>query len=101
MINKKQLIYLILSIFRVLRFINCIFRHNSIMTCKGTCNQYKAQRTPGINRYVQGQKMCSTCEIFVWWDDTHCPCCNCTLRTRPRNTKNRRQLQMIQVVQRI
>ena len=38
---------------------------------------------------------------FVWWDGKFCPCCNYTLRTRPRNTKNRKQLQEILTVQRM
>ena len=71
------------------------------MVCKGICPQHKAKRVHGINRYIQGQKMCSICDIFVWWDGKHCPCCNFVLRTRPRNTKNRRLLQMTQMVQRI
>ena len=71
------------------------------MTCKGGCIQHKAKRTHGINRYIAGQKMCSVCEIFMYWDGRHCPCCNFTLRTKPRNTKNRRQLQMIKSIKRI
>ncbi len=71
------------------------------MSCKGVCTKHKAQKTNGINRYVEGQKMCSICEIFMYWEGIHCPCCNYTLRTRPRNTKNRRQLQMILLVKRI
>ena len=71
------------------------------MVCKGTCIQHKAQRTHGINRYIQGQKMCSICEVFIYWEGKHCPCCNFTLRTKPRNTKNRRQLQAIQIIKRI
>ncbi|PBO84543.1 MAG: hypothetical protein COA77_08870 [Thaumarchaeota archaeon] len=71
------------------------------MVCKGICTQHKAQRIHGINRYIQGQKMCSVCAIFIYWDGKHCPCCNFVLRTKPRNSKNRRQLQIIQTVKRI
>ena len=39
--------------------------------------------------------MNSICNIFIWWDGKHCPCCGMVLRTRPRNTKNRQKLQMI------
>jgi len=71
------------------------------MVCKGACESHKAKRVHGINRYVMGQKHCSICDIFIWWDGRHCPCCNYMLRTKPRNTKNRRQIQEILTIQRI
>jgi len=46
------------------------------MVCKGTCESHKAKRVHGINRYAMGQKHCSICDIFIWWDGRHCPCCN-------------------------
>jgi len=49
------------------------------MVCKGVCTTHKAQRVHGINRYMQGQKMCSVCAIFIYWDGNHCPCCNFVL----------------------
>ncbi|PBO84122.1 MAG: hypothetical protein COA77_11120 [Thaumarchaeota archaeon] len=71
------------------------------MVCKGICTQHKAQKVHGEGRYTQGQKMCSVCAIFIYWGGKHCPCCNFALRTNPRNTKNRRELQIIQTVKRI
>jgi len=71
------------------------------MTCKGVCTKYKTNKPFGGNRYEIGQKMCSICGIFVMWDGKHCPYCNYTLRTKPKGTKTRHQLRMIQQIKRI
>lgn len=73
------------------------------MTCKGTCIKYKIKKPSASvdGRYESGQKRCSVCAVFVKWDGKRCPCCNFTLRTKPRNTKNRKQLQIIQMAKRI
>ena len=53
------------------------------MSCNGICVRYKAKRNSEIpSRYREGQKRCSTCEIFIKWDNHYCPCCNNKLRTR-------------------
>ena len=54
------------------------------MSCNGLCERYKAKRNHAIpSRYMEGQKRCSTCEIFIKWDENpYCPCCNYKLRTR-------------------
>jgi len=74
---------------------------HSVMTCKGICIKHKAIKPYGTNRYHAGQKRCSICAIFMNWDGKHCPCCNFMLRTIPRNTKNRHQLQLIYAPKRI
>lgn len=62
-------------------------------------NQKKKIQYKG--RYETGQKRCSTCETYIEWDGHGCPCCNCTLRVKPRNTKNRQRLQKIKQIRRI
>lgn len=46
------------------------------MTCKEICLKYKAQKDgSGSHRYANGQKRCQTCEIFIRWEGSWCPCC--------------------------
>ncbi|PBO84820.1 MAG: hypothetical protein COA77_07540 [Thaumarchaeota archaeon] len=71
------------------------------MTCKGTCTKHKAIKPSNSIRYGIGQKMCSICEIFINWNGKYCPCCNYMLRTKPRRTKTRQKLLMIQQIKRI
>jgi len=67
-----------------------IIQWYSIMACKGICTKYKAHKANGIPRYTEGQRHCSTCEIFLWWSGKYCPCCNFVLRLGPRNSKSRK-----------
>jgi len=55
------------------------------MTCKGTCDKYKAKKPLGIGRYASGQVRCQICEIFMSWEGKWCPCCGYRLRRKPRN----------------
>ncbi len=55
------------------------------MSCKGTCEQYKANKPIGIGRYASGQKRCQICELYISWDGLWCPCCGYRLRCKPRN----------------
>jgi hypothetical protein len=71
------------------------------MTCKGVCVRYKAQKPRDESRYNQGQKRCSRCVIFMFWDGNNCPCCNTGLRRRPRNSKDRERHQKIETIQRM
>ena len=61
--------------------------------CKGICKKFKAKK-PSVDksRYELGQKLCKVCAIFLNYNDTRCPCCNCKLRTIPRSPKHRRLL---------
>ncbi len=64
------------------------------MVCKGICQQHKALRpadSSGGRRYSAGQKRCTICELFIKWDGLRCPCCGCRLRTKPKNTADRRR----------
>ncbi len=73
------------------------------MVCKGGCQKYKVKKPSynGLGRYASGQKRCSLCAIYLEWDGNSCPCCNFTLRTKPRNTNNRQKLQQDTMVKRI
>lgn len=65
-----------------------------MFTCKGICKMIKATKPPvGTSRYELGQKLCRLCDVFMSGSDTRCPCCGCRLRTGPRSTKNRKQLE--------
>lgn len=64
----------------------------SIMTCKGICTRYKAQKPVGTGRYASGQRRCQICEIFIKWEGLWCPCCGYRLRTKPRNLKYKAKL---------
>jgi hypothetical protein len=65
------------------------------MVCKGICQQHKALRpangSGGGRRYSAGQKRCTICELFIKWNGLWCPCCGCRLRTKPKNTADRRR----------
>ena len=62
------------------------------MTCKGICNQHKAPRpVGGSGRYSTGQRRRVICEMFIKWDGLLCPCFGYRLRTKPRNTIDRRR----------
>jgi len=63
-----------------------------VMTCKGICTRYKAQKPVGTGRYASGQRRCQICEIFIKWEGLWCPCCGYRLRTKPRNLKYKAKL---------
>ena len=62
------------------------------MVCKGICSRHKAMRPSAGMRYLKGQKRCQGCQIFINWQGFFCPCCECRLRNRPRNKKNKDKL---------
>ena len=83
----------------MLKYISCISSIKEkdswrleIMTCKGLCGRYRAQKPVGVGRYANGQKRCQICEIFIKWDGLWCPCCGYRLRTKPRNLKYKAKL---------
>ena len=61
------------------------------MACKGICFRHKAKRVGRQSRYANGQKRCSTCETFLYWDRFLCPCCGRILRTKPRDSEHKRK----------
>ena len=62
------------------------------MTCRGICIRHRALKPNGRGRYVDGQKRCQVCEVFLRWENLWCPCCGYRLRTRPRNIKYKSKL---------
>lgn len=72
------------------------------MSCNGICVRYKAKRNQNIpSRYKDGQKRCSTCEIFINWDhDAYCPCCKYKLRSRSFRSIDMRRKHREEVIKR-
>ena len=64
----------------------------TMVHCKGRCKIYKAKFVKGGRRYLEGQKNCSVCGIFIRWDGLYCPCCGMKLRWKPRNPKYKKEL---------
>jgi hypothetical protein len=70
-------------------------------TCKGICKEHKVRKPrDGTSRYLSGQVRCQICGIFMLRESCHsednkpatdstvdlyCNCCNCMVRSRPRN----------------
>jgi rRNA maturation endonuclease Nob1 len=59
------------------------------MNCSGICFQYKAIASKDRFRYLNGQKRCRECEVFLECNQNVCPCCGGRLRIKPRNMKAR------------
>jgi len=59
------------------------------MVCKGICIRFKATgRSINGGRYIEGQKRCQRCDIYITWNvSVFCPCCGTRLRYKPRNGK--------------
>ena len=57
--------------------------------CKGICIRYKAVTSPKYGRYGKGKRRCTTCEIYIQWDEILCPCCKNRTRIRSRHSKIR------------
>jgi len=64
------------------------------MYCREVCSKYSVKRPllKEIGRYEDGQKRCTSCEIYINWDGKHCPCCGHILRTKPRSGSGRNKL---------
>jgi hypothetical protein len=75
--------------------------HKDKGICKGLCKEYKVRKPrDGTSRYLSGQVRCQICGVFMARDachdgedrrvtddtpDLYCKCCNCMVRSRPRN----------------
>jgi len=56
--------------------------------CKGICTRHRAFKPKkGGQRYAIGQKRCQVCQIFIYWQNSFCPCCGYRLRGKRRNSK--------------
>ena len=64
------------------------------MSCNQICSQYAVKKLAAKygGLYEAGHKRCSECEVYLIWDEVHCPCCGCVLRAKPRNAKARSKL---------
>ena len=68
------------------------------MKCKGICYRFAAKKPKSGYRYLEGQRPCSICGIFI---DTNgmttfrCPCCNNRLRMNSYKHKQHRQIYYI------
>lgn len=65
--------------------------------CRNFCHFMKSEK----QRYVEGNKRCNMCGIFIKTDKVRCECCGNVLsvksRTVPYNRKYRMKLKMIEV----
>ena len=56
------------------------------MACLGKCHLYRSKKSGSkITKYGNGRKRCNTCNIFMKWEGSRCPCCNRLLRNRPKH----------------
>jgi hydrogenase nickel incorporation protein HypA/HybF len=54
--------------------------------CNNICTRYEVHRLPPTKqRYFEHRKRCTSCEVYLIWHGSRCPCCRKVLRTRPRN----------------
>lgn len=61
------------------------------MACKDKCQKYKAIRTER-GHYAEGHKRCQICEIFIKHEGLFCPCCGYRIRSKPRNSNDKKNL---------
>jgi len=64
------------------------------LSCNQICSKYAVKKLAAKygGLYEAGHKRCTSCEIYLIWNDVHCPCCGCILRAKPRNAKARSKL---------
>ena len=68
------------------------------MKCKEICLKYeKNKKFSKFVGYQTGKKRCSSCEIFIFYDGSNCPCCGSRLRSGPRNKNSKKKLYEKQV----
>jgi hypothetical protein len=60
-----------------------------VIVCKGICKKFRVKRSHGRHHYLQGQKRCQYCSVYVETNLNKCPCCHLRLRLSPRATKNK------------
>ncbi len=53
------------------------------MSCKGVCNRFSGYY--GNPKFSLGYKYCSECGYSIICECLVCPCCNLTLRRKPRH----------------
>src|SRR5919108_2433061 len=58
------------------------------MPCKDICVNFKTVKTVTWSPYLEGEKWCRACCIFIKWEGIHCPCCTRKLRVNPRSKRS-------------
>src|SRR5918998_4263824 len=58
------------------------------MPCKDICVNFKTVKTVTGSPYLEGEKRCGACCIFIVWEGIHCPCCTRKLRVSPRSKRS-------------
>jgi hypothetical protein len=59
-------------------------------SCKGICVRHKSKNPIPRHTYIQGDKRCQECQIYIKWNSHWCPCCGCRLRTKPRQPRGKK-----------
>jgi hypothetical protein len=57
------------------------------MACRGICHRFEVKTRFGGRSYVNGQKRCQVCEIYLKVEGYVCPCCKLRLRLKPKQSK--------------
>lgn len=63
-------------------------------SCKGTCENFRAESVQNKVRYVLGHKRCSYCSIFLQVEGVRCPCCGAKMRSKARHKKRKAVYEM-------
>ena len=59
-----------------------------MLSCKGECKTTVKQSIgKTIFRYMNGQKRCGVCSVYLRWAGSKCPCCSAVLHVRPRHSR--------------
>jgi len=58
------------------------------MSCKNRCVDFKTIKTVTGSPYLEGEKWCGVCCVFIEWEGIHCPCCTRKLRVNPRSKRS-------------
>ena len=53
------------------------------IVCKGICEKFRVKRSHCRHHYLQGQKRCQYCSVYIETDLNICPCCHLRLRLSP------------------
>jgi hypothetical protein len=69
-----------------------------LQRCKETCSRHKAMRPSTGLRYILGQKRCQVCQIFIIWEGLFCPCCGGRLRNKPKRSKYKQKVMMLNMI---
>ena len=77
-------------------------RSISMNSCRGICHRYAIPKTIRYeSHYLMGRKRCVSCEVYMDYEGTYCPCCGSKFRLRPRYGKYRKKQLLLQKVKRI